>query len=128
MKKVIISLASMFMMLLVACSGSSSYNPETCSKLETMAREKQELTESDYNQMIDQMVAACKILAEKKTQIGDDKDAMREFRNSEEGKQLLTYSLGFAFYLESEKNNLPEGSLKKLAEAKTELEKLNLKD
>lgn len=125
MKKILISLASICLMLLVACSGSStSYNPETCAKIKTMVEENKELSESDYNQMIDQMVAACKLLSEKSKSLDADPQAAREFMTSDEGRDLLDYSMGFAIYLETNKAKLPEGCLKKLDEAKAELEKL----
>lgn len=118
-------LVAVMMFAMSACSGSKSYSPEKCQQLSELAKSGTELTSSDYNEMIDQLVAVAKILDEKKTEIGDDKAKLMEFMTSEEGGQLMEYAIGFAMYLEQHQKDLSADNLKKMVEAKEELEMLN---
>lgn len=99
---------------LTACSGGSSFNPEKCKQLEEKMHSGDKLTESDYNEMIDQMGGAIEVLSAKEKEIGEDKDKQSEFVKTDEAKQLMTAVLGFGFYLDSHKSELTPGNLKKL--------------
>lgn len=114
-------------LFVASCSGgSASYNPSECEQLAEKMKAKDTLTEDDYNLMIDQMVAVVKALNEKKIEIGEDKAKKDEFLKSEEGKNMLGYALGFAFYLEAHKADLTEANLKKMEKAQTELKDIDL--
>lgn len=99
---------------LTACSGSSSFSPEKCQQLEEKIKANEELTESDYNEMIDQMGAAIEVLAEKDDQWKDDEQKQKEFIKSEEGKQVVGAIIGFGLYLDSHSKDLTPAHAKKL--------------
>jgi len=116
--------AAIALMLITACSGSSSYSPEKCQQLAEKIDNNDQLTSDDYNEMIDQFVAVVKVINDKKNEIGEDPAKTREYAMSEEGRQQLGYAIGFAFYLQAHEADLTEDNIKKLNEANAELEKL----
>lgn len=127
MKTFKLLLLSAMALLVASCSGgSASYSPTECEQLSEKIKAKEDLTENDYNMMIDQMVAVVKLLDEKKTEIGDDQTKKDEFVKSDEGKNLIGYAIGFAFYLEAHKKDLSESNLKKMEEAQAELKDIKL--
>lgn len=113
---------------LSACSGSTSYSPEKCKALSEKIKSGDELTESDYNEIIDQFGAAAKVMAEKQQAIGDDKDAKKEFQNSEEAKQLFETVLGFGIYLEAHRKDLTPANAKRLEKVSEEIKALDSKN
>ena len=127
MKTFKLFLLSAMALLVASCSGgSTSYSPSECEQLSEKIKAKEDLTENDYNMMIDQMVAVVKLLDEKKTEIGDDQTKKDEFVKSDEGKNLIGYAIVFAFYLEAHKKDLSESNLKKMEEAQAELKDIKL--
>lgn len=108
---------------LSACAGSPSYSPEKCKALTEKIKNHEDLTESDYNEMIDQFGAAIKVLNDKREKIGDDKDAKDEFKNSEEAKELLGTVLGFGIYLSTHEKDLTPENQKRLAKLEEDVKK-----
>lgn len=114
------------MALLSACGGgvSGGYNQEKCEALKQKIENNQEMTEADYNVMIDQLGDLVKYLDKKNKEMGDDKEKAKEFGESAEAKQMLEYTLGFAMYLEQHKNDLSSSNLKKMVDLQEEMKKL----
>lgn len=103
---------------------SAAYNPEKCAELKQMIDERRTLTSSDYDDLINQMTAATLTLADKKKEFGDDKEALQSFLKTDEGKQLVEYSAGFAIVLGMQKKNLSADNLKNLIDAQDKLKVL----
>lgn len=100
--------------ILSACSGGGSYSPEKCAQLQEKVDGKQELTEDDYSEMINQLEGIVKILKEKDKEIGDDKEKKNEFSKSKEAKELVGYFFGFGFYLDGHGDQLSNSNKRKL--------------
>ncbi len=109
---------------LSACSGGG-YNSEKCAQLMDKIEKKEQFSESDYNEMIGQLGALCETLQQKDKELGDDKAKALEFASSEEGKNLFTYTLGFAMFLEQNKQELSPSNVKKLAELEKKIKDLD---
>lgn len=125
MKQIKLILVAMLLIVMAAaCSGSSSYNPKLCAELKEKVSNDQDLTESDYNDMTNQMAACFKILADKQKEFGDDKAAYTEYISSEEGSKVAEYALGFAITIQKDKDKLSPDNIKKLAEVKKMMEDL----
>lgn len=126
MKKLSFILTLAVAIFLAACSGGASYNVAECDALKEKISNKQELTEGDYNQMIDQLVGAAKGLKAKKDACGGDLEKEKELRKDEELKSMAGYAIYFALYLESHKKDLTPDNLKKLEKANEELKEIKL--
>ncbi|MDE6255239.1 MAG: hypothetical protein K2M39_03495 [Muribaculaceae bacterium] len=100
--------------ILSACSGGGSYSSEKCAQLQEKVDGKQELTEDDYSEMINQLEGIVKILKEKDKEIGDDKEKKNEFSKSKEAKELVGYFFGFGFYLDGHGDQLSNSNKRKL--------------
>ncbi len=118
-------LLSAMLFVLAACGGNASYSPEKCAELKAKIESKQTFSESDYDEMLDQMNAMLKVYEEKQKSFGDDAEKQKEFAQSVEGKEIASNFLGFIFYLDSHKEDLKPGNLKKLMELQQQLEKMN---
>lgn len=125
MRLIKVSLFAAVLFLLAACGGNGGYSPEKCTELKSKIEKKETLTESDYNEMIDQASSMVKILEAKYKEIGDDKEKSREYFRSEEGKEILTNTLGFVIYLDAHKSELTEGNVKKLSNLQDQLKEMN---
>ena len=113
------------LMALGACAGGSEgYDKEKCEELQQKIENKQEMTEADYNVMIDQLGALVKYIEKKDKEIGDDKEKAQEFGKSEESAKLFEYTIGFALYLEQHKNDLSSSNLKKMSKLEKEMKNL----
>lgn len=119
LKNVIIA-AGIF--ILTACSGGGSYSPEKCAALAEKIGSKQELTEADYTEMIDQLDGIIRLMKEKDKEFGGDKEKEREFSKSEEGKNIGKYFLTFGFYLDSHTDQLSNANKKKINKIMAEYE------
>ncbi len=126
MKQIKLIFAAMLLIVMAACSGASSasYNPKMCEELKEKISNDQTLSESDYNDITDQMAACFKILVEKQKELGDDKAAYREYMTSEEGSKVAEYALGFALTLQKDEDKLSPDNVKKLVEVKKMMEDL----
>ncbi len=111
-------------LVLASCSGSKSYNPEVCQELATKIENSTEFTQDDYTEMIDQLVAASKLLHEKSKEIGDDQEKQKEFVAQEDNMKLAGYTMAFAMYLYGNQDKFSEDTQKKFEKAKKELESL----
>lgn len=124
MKAIKFLLCAIVMTALTACSGGNSYNPATCEMLKNKIDNKEQLTEKDYNMMIDQMLAATVELKKQKEAAGDDPEKLKELKNSESTKEMMGYVLGFTFYIGSSEKDLSPENVKKLTELKKAMESL----
>lgn len=124
MKAIKFLLCAIVMTALTACSGGNSYNPETCEMLKNKINNKEQLTEKDYNMMIDQMLAATVELKKQKEAAADDPEKLKELKNSESTKEMMGYVLGFTFYIGSSEKDLSPENVKKLTELKKAMESL----
>lgn len=125
MRLIKVSLFAAVLFLLAACSGNGGYSPEKCAELKSKIEKKETLTESDYNEMIDQVSSMIKVYEAKEKEFGDDKEKRREYITSEEGKEILSNTLGFVFYLDAHKSELTEGNVKKLSNLQSQLKEMN---
>lgn len=112
---------------LSACSGSSSYSPEKCKALAEKIKNHEELTESDYNEMIGQLGAVVKALDDKRQAIAGNEEAEKEFKNSEEAKEMLGTVLGFGIYLSAHEKDLTPDNQKRLEQVSKEIKELDFK-
>ena len=111
-------------LILAACSGVGNYNPQKCAALQEKIDNKQELSESEYGEMIDQLGGMINFMKEKEKEIGEDKEGGSKefFTKSEEGKQLGKYFLYFGMYLDSHADQLSNSNKRKLNKIMTEYE------
>lgn len=129
MKRILMSfvMAAFLIIGMVQCSGGgSTYNPQKCEQLKEKISNNEEMSDQDYNEMIDQMVGMMKYLKNKETEFKENPEKMKEFEKSEEGYNMVGYLLGFGFYLESKKKDLSPEIQKKLEDAEAEVKALNL--
>lgn len=114
------------MLFMGSCGGSGSagadYNPATCEELQQKVENNEDLTSDDYNEMIDQMMGALRLLDRKVAEAGDA--AGKSLTDDPETLDMAKYAFGFAIYLGMHQNNLSVENLKKLKEAQLEIEKL----
>lgn len=124
MKKILSIVAILSVVLLVSCGGSSSFSLEKCQQLEEKIKAQEPLSESDYNEMIDQVVAASKTLKEKEDACDGDPEKLSALKADPEIKDLMQYAVGFMLYLGFNEQELTPGNLKKLQQAQKEFEKM----
>lgn len=110
--------------ILASCSGSKSYNPEVCQELAEKIENSTEFTQDDYSEMIEQLVAASKLLQQKSKEINDDQEKQKEFVAQDENMKLVGYTMAFAMYLYSNQDKFSEDTQKKFEKAQKELESL----
>ncbi|MDE6265160.1 MAG: hypothetical protein K2M11_08465 [Paramuribaculum sp.] len=111
-------------LVLASCSGSKSYNPEVCQNLAEKIENSTEFTQDDYAEMIDQLVAASKLLQEKSKEIGDDQEKQKEFVAQEDNMKLAGYTMAFAMYLYSNQDKFSDDTKKKFEAAEKELKSM----
>lgn len=117
--------AIIFIMASCAEKTDSAYNPQKCEELMAKIGNKEELSEADYNEMIDQLVAGIQVIDEKKKEIGEEnKEKQKEFILKKENQKMVENILGFVFYLESHKKDLSSENVEKLDQAYSDLQKL----
>lgn len=109
MKTLKLMFVALSMICLAACSGPS-YDAATCDKLAERIDAQEQLTDSDYSVMIDQMSAIADDFdkADKK----DKADAIAYFSNEENAKKL-GHAMIFSFYLDAHQSELSADNLKK---------------
>ncbi len=112
---------------LSACAGSAGYSPEKCKALSEKVKSGEELTESDYNEMIDQLGAAVKVMKDNQEKYAGDKEAEAKYQDSDEAKDLVSTVLGFGIYLSTHKKDLTPANQKHLEEVSEQLKSLNEK-
>lgn len=126
MKKIIFSIViGAMLIVMAACGGGATYNPALCEQLKEKISNRETLSEQDYNDMIDQVVAMVKYVKEKEAEFKDNPEMKKEFEKSDEGKNILGYILGFGFCIESNKKDLTPANLKKFQAAEKELKALD---
>lgn len=110
---------------LTACSGSgsSSYNPKKCAELKEKIEKNEELSQSDYSEMIDQMGAATFELDKKEKEIGNDKEKKDKFLE-DGGKEMAEYAIGFGIYISQHAADLNADNSKKMIELGEEMKKM----
>ena len=111
------------MLVMVSC-GNSGYSRVTCEELENKIKNNEELTEQDYNTMIDQTVAALKIVDKKTSDVKDNPEKLKEVLKDEDLQKMSQYALGFAIYLGLHEDQLSPQNLKKFEDAQKEIESL----
>lgn len=125
MKKLHLFFVAFAISLLVACGGGTpSYDAAKCEQLKVKVDNKEDLTEDDYNTMVDQMVVIAKDLKAVSDQYKDDKEKQKELRKDEEFKKKAEYCIGFALYISMHQKDLPASTLKKMIDAKDDMEAL----
>lgn len=125
MKKLHLFVMAFAISLLVACGGGTpSYDSAKCDQLKAKIDNKEALTEDDYNDMVDQMVVIAKDLKAVSDEVKDDKEKKKELLKDEEFKKKAENCIGFALYLSMHKKELPASTLKKMVDAKDDLDAL----
>lgn len=94
----ILALAAFFV-ILSACSGKSGYNLEECKQLEQKIENKETLNEKDFDIMLDQFEAITESISDSSKKYGQE-SVMDSISKTPEGKDMLMYFLGFAFYIQ----------------------------
>ena len=122
MKKLFSIIAIVSIFILSGCGGSSGYNEKVCEQLKEKIGNKETLSESDINDMIDQSVAIAKILQEKKDECGGDKGKLNALLQEPQYKEMTEYALGFVLYLGFNQKELSPTNLKKLQKAQKDFE------
>lgn len=123
MKTIKLMAGVLVMVLLTACGGTS-YNPELCKELSEKIENDQTLTESDYNDMIDQMEAIVKHLDKLDKDAKNDPELEKKMTDDKELMDEATYVFGFAIYLEMNKDKLSADNIKKMEELEKEFKNL----
>lgn len=116
-------LACAVVLLLTACSGG--YSHSACEQLKEKMQNHEQLTESDYNTMVDQLVICAKTIKEKVDDAKGNQEKEDALRNDTEFTDMMGYCMIFGFYLDSHKKDLSEDNIKKVEEASQELKSLN---
>lgn len=122
-------LSSLFIGLLLVCfaacsGGSSSYNADKCKALKEKIEKNEELSQSDYSVMIDQMAAATLEISKKEKEIGDDKEKKEKFLNDEGGKEMAEYAVGFGIYISQHAKDLDADNIKKMLDLDQKMKEL----
>ncbi len=127
-KKVFVALlCSVSLFVMGACSGSSSsYSASKCEQLSEKAKSGEKLTEADYNEMIDQMVAGAKEIKRLSDEANGDPEKEKAFKSDPENRKMAEYVMGFGFFLSKESKNLSPDNIKKLAEAGEEMKEIKM--
>ncbi|MBD5369822.1 MAG: hypothetical protein HDR80_01575 [Bacteroides sp.] len=128
MKNLIKILCIACVAFLAACSGGASYSPEKCQALVEKIKSHDQLTESDYNEMIDQFGALVSWMADEKKKAAGDDAVMKEALSSEEGKQKSEYIVYFGLELSEAKENLSASNVARLAKYMKEMNEVKSKD
>lgn len=124
MKGIIKSLwALCAMFILVACSGPSVYNPEKCAALQEKIDSKQELTDADYTEIINQLDGILTVMKEKDKEYADNEEKEKEFYKSDEGKALGKYLVYFGLFIDSRSDQLSNSNKRKLNKVMSEYKK-----
>ncbi len=115
--------AALCFLFLAACSGSSAYNAEECKQLAEMASNKESFTEKDYGRMIDQFGAITKTMTDAYDKYGDEA-YMDSLSATPEGKEMLTYFVGFGMYLNDHTDDMSNSQKLNYAKIAKGLEKI----
>lgn len=123
MKKISLFLCAVVAVFVIACSGgNTSYNPNTCKELVEKINNHEQLTEKDYDVMIDQLVAASKELKKKQDEVGNDPQKVAELIKEPEIAEMAQYAMGMAFYIGMHENELSPSNIEKMKKAKQEID------
>ena len=112
MKTLKLMFVALAMICLAACSGTS-YDAATCDKLAERIDSQEQITDSDYTAMIDQMNAITDDFD--KEDLDGKTDALTYFSNEENAKKL-GYFMVFSFYIENHMSELSADNQKKYQE------------
>lgn len=112
--------------LALASCASQSYDKATCEALQTKIAAQEELSQDDYSNMMDQIVAIGKEVEKKQKEIGDDREKKLEYAKNEDTNKMLGYLIGFSYYIKMHEKDLDASNLKKLKECEEELNNLKL--
>ncbi|MDE6008284.1 MAG: hypothetical protein K2G90_03650 [Muribaculaceae bacterium] len=124
MKRFIKIFCILSLVWLAACSNGSSYNQQECSSLVEKIKSNEELTEKDYDSMIDQFGSIVTWMAGEKKAVGGDEKAFKEALSSEEGKQKAEYMIYFGLQLEKDKDKLSASNVVRLAKYMKEMQEI----
>lgn len=106
----------------VACGGKPEFNREVCDQLKAKIVANEQLTEADYNMMVDQLVAACDDIKSQTDAVKGDTAKEAALMDNREFVDKASIALGFAFYLEQHKGDLSDENRQKLDDAEGSLE------
>ncbi|MDE5808341.1 MAG: hypothetical protein K2H76_09500 [Muribaculaceae bacterium] len=109
--------------ILAACSGVGSYSPEKCSELKEKIKSKQELTESDYTDMVDQLEGIVNLMKEMEKEFGGDQEKEKEYAKTEEAQTLVKNFFEIGMYLDAHTDQLSNSQKKKINKIVSEFEK-----
>ena len=123
MKVLNLFVAAVMMLSLAACSGGG-YSAEKCEQLKEKVQNREELSEGDYDDMIDQVVACAKAVKEKADAAKGNQEMEDQLRNDKEFTDMMGYALTFGFYLQSHQKDLSDSNLKKLEAAEADIRSL----
>lgn len=117
------TVAVMAVMLIVgACSGTATYNPEKIKEV----TQKEELSDADYEFLTDQMIVITKSLEsnQKTMETETDEAKKKEMMNDPQLKEMALTGVGLGVMLQQaeKKGELPESCVKKLEKFKAEQE------
>lgn len=119
-------LCGLSLLVMGACSGSSSYSVSKCEQLSEKAKSGEKLTESDYNEMIDQMAAAAKEIKRLSDETKGDSEKEKALKEDPEFRKMAEYAIGFGFYLSKESKNLSPDNVKRLEKVGEEMKHITM--
>lgn len=124
----ILAVAACFV-ILSACSGTSgsSYNIEECKQLEQKIENKETLNEKDFDMMLDQFEAITESISESAKKNGQEA-AMDSLSKTPEGKDMLMYYLGFAFYIQEHAKEMTNSQSQRFLKIAEKVNKLKEKE
>lgn len=108
--------AGLALIILAACSGGSSYDASKCEALNKKCNNPSELTQADYNDMADQILAISENLQKEYEKMGKEK-FKESAQDNETIKEQFGYFLRFGLSLSGHEKELSPDAAKKLLKA-----------
>lgn len=112
------------LLFVLASCGGSGYNAAKCEELAQKIANREQLTDQDYSEMIDQVQAIAKIMDKDSKKYGDDSAMKKEIENNPEYKEMASYAIGFVFVLSMNEKELSEENKAKLNKAEKDVKDL----
>ncbi|MBD5232077.1 MAG: hypothetical protein HDS66_08010 [Bacteroidales bacterium] len=125
MKALKLAMFALLIATLSAC-GPQQYSPEDCNELVQKIEKKQTLTEDDFEDMIDQMLAAVKYVKHQTDATKGNREKEEKLRHDPEFTQAVGFVIMFDFYLEKHRLSLSDANRTKLEQTREQLDELQL--
>ena len=113
------------MAVMVSCGGSG-YSEAKCEKLAEKIKNHGTLSDPDYSEMLDQILAGGKVLESNLQEYKNDPEKLKEYKESPEFIQTATYVLAFSMYIAENQDQLSPSLKEKMDKVDKEMQQLDL--